>query len=107
MFICDARDTFIKGVQASLNNRSVFKINGTIRFLDLTNIDLRHQNRHPKCFSSKVVDKDIFFFHNGGQCNTFMHAVYVSCLECFYLFIERPLPKLPCVKKFSNIFTYE
>ena len=33
----------------------------------------RHQNLHPKYFSSKVIVKDIFL-HNGGQRNAFAYV---------------------------------
>ena len=46
--------------------------NSTIRFLDRKNRS-RHQNCNPKCFSSKVMVKDIFL-HNGGQRNVFAYV---------------------------------
>ena len=41
-------------------SRSYCKINGTIRFLDHTNIDPRHQNRHPKCLVQTLWRKTSF-----------------------------------------------
>ena len=55
------------------------------------------QNRHPKCLSWKVMAKDVFFL-NGGKRNTFANVTRSKLLKMFFLFIERPRPKLPSVK---------
>ena len=47
----------------------------------------RHQNRYPKCFSSKVMGIDLFL-HNGSQCHVFMYVsfkplkMFVGLLKC-------------------------
>ena len=45
----------------------------------------RHQNLHPKCFSSKVIVKDIFL-HNGGQRNTFTYVTRSNRPSCFFIY---------------------
>ena len=45
----------------------------------------RHQNRHPKCFSLKVMVKDIFLY-NGGQCNTFVCIARSNRSKYFLIF---------------------
>ena len=69
-----------------------------------------HHNRHPKCFGSKVMVKDIFL-QNGGQHNAF---AYVSCTNClryfkntetlanFYYLCKSPYPSYQ-VLKFGNL----
>ena len=53
----------------------------------------RHQNCHPKSFSSKVMVKDIFL-RNGGQCNVF---AYITRSNHFFIY-WKARPKLSCVK---------
>ena len=45
----------------------------------------RHQNFHPKCFSSKVIVKDIFL-HNGGQRNAFGYVTRSNCPRYFFVY---------------------
>ena len=60
----------------------------------------RHQNCHPKSFSSKVMVKDIFL-HNGGQYNAF---AYIKCSNHpRYFFICCKALTQAIVLKFSNI----
>ena len=62
---------------------------------------LRHQNLHPKCFSSKVIVKDIFL-HNGGQRNAF---AYVTCSNRprYFFHLLKGLNPSYLVLKFGNI----
>ena len=45
----------------------------------------RHQNRHPKCLSSKVMAKDISL-HNGGQRNAFVYVTHSNRSRHFFIY---------------------
>ena len=45
----------------------------------------RHQNLHPKYFSSKVIVTDIFL-HNGGQHNAFVYVTRSNCQRYFFIY---------------------
>ena len=64
----------------------------------------RHQNCHPKCFSSKVMVKNIFL-DNGGQRNTFVYVIRSYCSRYFLMFWKGPT-QCYLVLKFSNILPF-
>ena len=61
----------------------------------------RHQNLHPKCFSSKVIIKDIFL-HNGGQRNAFAYVKRSNRPRCVFHLLKGLNPGY-LVLKFGNI----
>ena len=61
----------------------------------------RHQNLHPKCFSSKIIVKDIFL-HNGGQRNAFAYVTRSNRPRCFFHLLKGLNPGY-LVLKFGNI----
>ena len=61
----------------------------------------RHQNLHPKCFSSKVIVKDIFL-HNGGQRNAFVYVTRSNRPRYFFHLLKGLNPSY-LVLKFGNI----
>ena len=55
----------------------------------------RHQNRHPKSFSSKVMVKDIFL-HNGGQYNAFAYITRSNHPRYFFIYWKAPTQAILC-----------
>ena len=56
----------------------------------------RHQNLHPKCFSSKVIVKDIFL-HNGGQRNASAYATRSNRLRYFFIYWKASTQAILCL----------
>ena len=55
----------------------------------------RHQNLHPKYFSSKVIVKDIFL-HNGGQRNAFAYVTRSNRPRYFLIYWKASTQAILC-----------
>ena len=62
----------------------------------------RHQNRHPKRLSSKVMAKDVFL-HNGGQRNAFAYVSRSNRSRYFYDLLKGPDRSYPVIKFGDNL----
>ena len=57
----------------------------------------RHQNGHPKCFSSNVMVKDVNFAKNVVKRKALEYDSHSNSSRFYLHFIQRPWPKLPSV----------
>ena len=62
----------------------------------------RHQNRHPKWFSSIVMVKDLFL-QNGGKCNAFTYTSHIQLLKKYYNLCKGTYPSYLVLKVYNGL----
>ena len=76
--ICDS----VKVMTLKGQGDSEVKLNGTIGFLDLKNIDLDANIVSLSALVEKVWSNTSFFLQNGSQHNEFEYISHSSCSKC-------------------------
>ena len=83
------------------SSRSLGKIIGTIRFLDLKNIDLDiTQNVILSALVQKLWSKTSFCIMVDNVMRS--RTSHTQAAQIIFLFVKRPLPKLSCVKNWQH-----